>query len=953
MVKRYVILISFLLILNGFLTGFSGEIGMGEEKDIELDSHNEEKLNYAERDPIRINGDEDFHEQAEAKNWIGDGSKENPYIISRYEINGSGEGYCIYIGNTTVHFKLKNNYFHNASGGGEDYYFRNRGIFLNNVDNGVIANNIVSNNERNGIDFNSVRQSKIENNTILNNGWDGIHLYYSLENRILNNDILKNDWGGIRVSQSIRNVLRNNTASKNARQGVSIEISYDNLLAENVISENQKWGFRLYYSSNNVIKGNTILENEEWGGNLERSDDNLIYHNRFINNHNQTYDDGNNNWDAGNPEKGDKGGNYWSDYDGEDRGDGIGYEAYKIEGDMNQDNYPWVTPNMVHPMDSFEVHVENITASYSPIITITNAYDIHSNPTNGEYRVKIGIEDSLIITNLTFREGHTEYNWNEKNITGEYTVNVTIDEITKSDNFHVNPLRIEGNPDFIDKAEEEEWPGNGSKENPYIISGYNIKNHEHNYSLYLSNITLHFELRNNSLNSTNINEKNNDRDTGITLIEVKNGKIINNTISNHGMGINLEHSDNNTLLNNEIKFNMGRNGVSLYESNFNVIKNNIILENKEWGLYIDDSNYNLIYQNQFIENKNQVNDNADNHWNTNDPIEGGKGGNYWSDYENQDRSDGVGEEPYEIPGNNNKDNYPWITPKRGRLSFEVNIEDIKAGEKPVIMISNSEDQYCNELSGDYRVEIIINGDIVKTNLTFENGYAEFRTEELTESGQYNVDIYLYDVIPSKESESFYVNPSNVDRIKISPTDDSTIKAGVYLEFSVEAIDHHGNLITDSSPDFEWQNTDIYGIFFSTKAGEYDVYASYDDVMSDQVTVTVEPGRPDYIEIKPESAIVIEGESISYNAIVYDQFNNKIDDVTNETEWSISEEADGGWTENRYTSEKIGLWRVTARYEGIENSALLRVEEDLTSSYLWLILLFLVVTMGSIFATRFL
>ncbi|MEM3738132.1 MAG: hypothetical protein QW204_00060, partial [Thermoplasmata archaeon] len=63
---------------------------------------------FTVRTPIRINGDNGFT----TTNGVvaGNGSETNPYIIEGWEIDGSGYGFGIYIGNTTAYFIIRNCY---------------------------------------------------------------------------------------------------------------------------------------------------------------------------------------------------------------------------------------------------------------------------------------------------------------------------------------------------------------------------------------------------------------------------------------------------------------------------------------------------------------------------------------------------------------------------------------------------------------------------------------------------------------------------------------------------------------------------------------------------------------------------------------------------------------------------------------------------------------------------
>jgi nitrous oxidase accessory protein len=172
-------------------------------------------------------------------------------------------------------------------------------------------------------------------------------------------------------------------------------------------------------------------------------------------------------------------------------------------------------------------------------------------------------------------------------------------------------------------------------------------------------------------------------DKGIILISgAKNSIIENNIISNNHEGIYIYPSSgeghiirNNRFSDNNYAF-LIYNSYNLTVENNSFVKNdwygilmknsrNCIIfknsfENNSMGISIDsDCSSNLLFNNNFISNRRQALDEGFNLWNMENPC----GGNYWSDYTGSDTNgDGIGDNPYSIPGlNSNTDLYPFIT----------------------------------------------------------------------------------------------------------------------------------------------------------------------------------------------------------------------------------------------------------------------------------------------------
>ena len=217
------------------------------------------------------------------------------------------------------------------------------GIHLWESHNNELTENTISNNEF-GIELGFSDNTMISDNEIKDNTQIGLGLFESVDNELRNNIIETNELGII--GEWVDNtMISDNEIKDNTQIGLGLLGSAENELRNNTIETNE-FGIVLMESHNNELTENTV-SNNEFGIELGFSEDNIIYRNRFINNENQAFDNWNNEWDNGDPAEDGDGGNYWSDYDGGDRGDGIGKEPYKIEGDNNQDSYPWMSEDMI------------------------------------------------------------------------------------------------------------------------------------------------------------------------------------------------------------------------------------------------------------------------------------------------------------------------------------------------------------------------------------------------------------------------------------------------------------------------------------------------------------------------------------------------------------------------------------------------------------------------------
>jgi parallel beta-helix repeat protein len=110
-----------------------------------------------------------------------------------------------------------------------------------------------------------------------------------------------------------------------------------------------------------------------------------------------------------------------------------------------------------------------------------------------------------------------------------------------------NAIHIDGNDDFLSQAIAENWPGDGTSSNPFIIEGYEIYSQE--FCIEILNTDVYFQVKNCFLSSFGSSTG------GIKLDQVIKGSIENNTINNgyYGILVTNFNSGGNVLKNNIIE----------------------------------------------------------------------------------------------------------------------------------------------------------------------------------------------------------------------------------------------------------------------------------------------------------------------------------------------------------------------------------------------------------------
>jgi parallel beta-helix repeat protein len=560
-------------------------------------------------------------------------------------------------------------------------YSWNAGIYLNHSNYSYISDNNASNNDcgilighsfynnlqRNiyfdnwvGISLQSSSYNILKSNNASRSDYFGIHLEHSPSNTIINNLAFSNVYGGISVGESSsENNLTGNTANLNDGDGIYIWRSNNCILINNNASSNSKIGIILEDANISTL-ANNIVENNYGGIYLNDSINNLIYHNNIKYNTNQANDDtAANSWDSGYP----SGGNYWSDYIGNDDNkglnqdqlgsDGIGDTPYPIPGGSSVDNYPLMNPWDSTPI-SGPVHNINKGTDYTTIqAAIDDASpgdEIHVD--SGTYNENVDVNKRLTLIGddadvVTVRAASSS----------DHVFEVTADYVNIS-GFTVTGTVYPDTGIYLGSSTDHcNISNNRASNNGYGLHLYSSNNNMlHNNNASNNNVGIYLDS-----SSNNILQNNNmsNRGSGILLYRSSNyNTLTNNTAnSNDGNGIYLDSSSNNMLQNNNVSNNWY--GIRLYpSSNYNTLQSNTVNSNNDVGISLYSSSNNILYHNNLIDNAHNAYDTGTNQWDS-----GSEGNHYGDDYTGTDGDgNGIGDTPYPIPGGSSVDNYPLMAP---------------------------------------------------------------------------------------------------------------------------------------------------------------------------------------------------------------------------------------------------------------------------------------------------
>ncbi|TFG28765.1 hypothetical protein EU528_10800 [Candidatus Thorarchaeota archaeon] len=263
------------------------------------ESRNRATIAYTAHDAILLDGNAEMIAQATAESWPGDGSSGNPYQItgySFYDVQHSVE-----IRNIDLYWTFTNNEIDGPadatvwcgmeiSNSANGYVANNvifnrfRGLWLIDINDVTITNNIIEDNLFHGIEcVGYINGCQISDNTVRRNDGSGIRILTGVNSEISGNSITNCDGTGIQIMGTTTNCqVTDNYIDEVTGLGIYLKDASSSDVMHNVLSNISGDGIYLYDPIDCEAYNNSLTNGGNNGMVLKGANSGLFHNNSFI-----------------------------------------------------------------------------------------------------------------------------------------------------------------------------------------------------------------------------------------------------------------------------------------------------------------------------------------------------------------------------------------------------------------------------------------------------------------------------------------------------------------------------------------------------------------------------------------------------------------------------------------------------------------------------------------------